>query len=58
MSDPDYLTRADVAALLRVSLATVDRRTAAGALPAVKVGRLVRYRRADVLRAASPKESA
>jgi excisionase family DNA binding protein len=38
-----------VAELLGCSLATVERRTRCGDIPSIKVGRLRRYRRADVL---------
>lgn len=48
MADPRLLTRAQVADLLSVSVDTVDRHTAAGRLRCVRVGRLVRYRPADV----------
>lgn len=37
------------AALLACSVPTVERLTKAGAIPSVKVGRLRRYRRADLL---------
>ncbi|MGN6503137.1 MAG: helix-turn-helix domain-containing protein, partial [Pseudolysinimonas sp.] len=42
-----FLTREDVAEMLKVSTRTVDRYIDSGSLPASKVGRLVRVRRAD-----------
>ena len=39
----------DVAELLGCSVPTVERLTKSGELPSVKVGRLRRYRRSDVL---------
>ncbi len=38
-----------VADLLGCSLATVERRTKAGDIPSIKLGRLRRYRRADLM---------
>lgn len=47
--DPDrLLTKKDAADRLAVSPATVSRLIAAGALPAVKIGKLVRIRPADL----------
>ena len=46
VADP-FLTREEVADLLKVSTRTVDRYIDSGALLASKVGRLVRVRRAD-----------
>lgn len=47
----EYLTRAEAALLLRVSLATLDRYRARGVLTTRRLpgGRTVRFRRADVL---------
>lgn len=51
-----YLTPRDVAALLRLSLSGVYSLAHKGAIPSVRIGRAVRFRRADLdaaLRAAS-----
>jgi excisionase family DNA binding protein len=49
MSKPEYLTIADVAALLRVSKPTVRKAIAEQGLPAVRLGeRVYRFARADV----------
>jgi excisionase family DNA binding protein len=47
----EYLTRAEAAVLLRVSVSTIDRRAKAGTLPVKRLdgGRAVRFRRVDVL---------
>lgn len=45
---PDLLTVAEVASLLRVSTRTVQRLCAAGDLPAIRVRRSWRIRRADL----------
>ena len=47
----DFLTRLEVAGILRVTTKTVSRMTKAGVLPSLSIGRLVRYRRDDVLAA-------
>lgn len=44
---PPLMNKRELAALLRVSVRTVERRIALG-LPCVRVGRQVRFRRADV----------
>lgn len=44
----DYLTTAEVAALLRVSKPTVVKAVARRGLPAVRLGRVLRFARADV----------
>lgn len=46
----EYLTRTEAAALLRVSVSTIDRRARAGDLPRHRIagGRTVRFRRDDV----------
>ena len=41
MTDEPNLTRAEVAAFLRCSVDTVDKRIADGSLPAIKYGRRV-----------------
>lgn len=46
-TDP-LLTRDEVADLLRVSRRTVERMEDSGQLQAIRIGRQVRYRRADV----------
>ena len=43
-----WMTRAEVAAYLKVSVKTVDRRTKTGELPARRVGRSVRYLKAEI----------
>jgi excisionase family DNA binding protein len=48
--DEGLLTPRDVAGLLKVSLRTLARLHKARAIRAIKIGRLVRYRRADVER--------
>ena len=48
MTDQPNLTRAEVAAFLRCSVDTVDKRIADGSLPAIKYGRRVLIRREDV----------
>ena len=50
-NEPRLLTKAEAAALLRVSLKTLDRWRAAGVLRPVEIGegiRSVRYRRDDI----------
>ncbi|HYN47898.1 MAG TPA: helix-turn-helix domain-containing protein [Candidatus Nanopelagicales bacterium] len=42
MREPDYLTAADAAARLGISLRTARRRIADGSLPSVRIGRAVR----------------
>jgi excisionase family DNA binding protein len=42
MGDPDYLTAAEAAARLGISLRTARRRIADGSLPSVRIGRAVR----------------
>jgi excisionase family DNA binding protein len=42
MHEPDYLTAAEAAARLGISLRTVRRRIADGSLPSVRIGRAVR----------------
>lgn len=44
----DYLTTAEVAALLRVSKPTVIKAVSKQGLPAVRLGRVLRFARADV----------
>lgn len=44
----EYLTTAEVAALLRVSKPTVVKAVAKQGLPAVKLGRVLRFARVDV----------
>jgi excisionase family DNA binding protein len=46
---PEWLTQAEAAALLRISIKMLRAETAAGRVPAVKFGRTVRYRRATLL---------
>lgn len=51
MTTPDtdtHMTRAEVAALLRCSVGTIDSRIADGSLPAAKFGRRVLIQRKDV----------
>jgi len=48
---PEILTQREVAGILRVTLRTVQRMTVSGILPHFVLGRLVRYRRADVMEA-------
>jgi excisionase family DNA binding protein len=45
---PDYLTTAEVAALLRVSRPTVIKAVRERGLPAVQLGRVLRFARVDV----------
>jgi excisionase family DNA binding protein len=45
---PDYLTRPETAAYLRVSLAFIAQLTAAGDIPSLKVGYRRLYRRSDL----------
>jgi excisionase family DNA binding protein len=52
--DPEYLTAAEAAAVLRVSVRTVYREIRAGRLAAVTVGRTRRVHRSAV----APKEAA
>jgi excisionase family DNA binding protein len=47
-SDPHLLTKEGVAIYLRVTPRTVDNLMARGALPYLKIGRIVRFRLADV----------
>lgn len=44
-----YVDALGAAALLACSVPTIERRTKSGAIPSVKVGRLRRYRRSDLL---------
>jgi excisionase family DNA binding protein len=44
-----FLDALGAAALLACSVATVERLTRSGEIPSVKVGRLRRYRRADLM---------
>jgi excisionase family DNA binding protein len=51
LSGADFLTVTEVAALLRVPLSWIYARTFRGAaspLPCIRVGRLLRFRRADL----------
>jgi excisionase family DNA binding protein len=43
MVQPDYITTAEVAKLLKISLSTVTRMAREGRLPALKVGKLWRF---------------
>jgi excisionase family DNA binding protein len=52
--DPEYLTAAEAAAVLRVSVRTVYRQIRAGRLAAITVGRTRRVHRSAV----APKEAA
>lgn len=45
------LTRRDLAAVLKLSVRTIDRLTAAGAIPCRRLGKSVRYHLPDVLAA-------
>lgn len=56
-ADPEALTDVHgAAALLACSVPTVERLTKSGDLPSLKVGRLRRYRRADLLERLSGKK--
>ena len=46
------------AALLACSVPTIERRTKSGEIPSVKLGRLRRYRRADLMALANEKRGA
>jgi excisionase family DNA binding protein len=48
LSDPQFLTVAEVAAMMRVSKMTVYRLVHSGELPAVRVGRSFRVQEKDV----------
>jgi excisionase family DNA binding protein len=48
LSDPKFLTVAEVAAMMRVSKMTVYRLVHGGELPAVRVGRSFRVKEQDV----------
>lgn len=48
MEGDEMLTVEDVANLLRVSEATIKKWAAAGKLPAMKIGRLWRFRRSSI----------
>jgi len=48
MTIPEYMTQKELAEILRVSPLTVHRLTKSGKLKAFKVGRSLRYSRADV----------
>ena len=50
ISRPAILTIAEAAALMRISVRTVRRLVATGELSAVRIGRCIRFRRADVER--------
>ncbi len=53
-TDAEFLTKAEVASLLRVSTRTVDRMRFAGELPAFRMRRSVRFRREDVVAVLEP----
>jgi len=48
MTLPEYMTQKELAGVLRVSALTVYRLTKRGELKAFKVGRSLRYARADI----------
>jgi excisionase family DNA binding protein len=48
ISSPAVLTIAEAAQLMRISVRTVRRLVTAGELSAVRIGRSIRFRRADV----------
>jgi putative molybdopterin biosynthesis protein len=48
MTLPEFMTQKELAAIIRVSPLTVHRLTKRGELKAFKVGRSLRYARADV----------
>jgi excisionase family DNA binding protein len=54
----ELLTASEVADLARVSERTVRRWRDDGILPAVKIGRVARYRRVDVDRLLTPSDKA
>ena len=53
-----FLDALGAAALLACSVPTIERLTKSGAIPSVKVGRLRRYRKADLLALAQQKRGA
>ena len=59
MTDPDYLTAAEAASRLGISLRTVRRRIADGSLPSARIGHAVRIPAAALdLPVARPREAA
>ncbi|MCX5794234.1 MAG: helix-turn-helix domain-containing protein [Elusimicrobia bacterium] len=48
MTLPEFMTQKELAAIIRVSPLTVHRLTKRGELKAFKIGRSLRYARADV----------
>jgi excisionase family DNA binding protein len=48
MPEPEYFTRREACAYLRLSLKTLERRVRAGQIPIIKVGTAVRLARADL----------
>ena len=48
MTVPEYMTQKELAEILRLSPATVNRLTKKGLLKAFKVGRSLRYARIDI----------
>ena len=55
-SSADFLTLEEVSDLLRVDVETVRRAIHRGEIPAVRVGRIFRVRRVDVLKPYEPGE--
>lgn len=56
MPSTDLLTAREVAESFRVSIGTVARWRRDNLLPGIKVGRTVRFHRADVLRLLEPQD--
>ena len=54
-TDDGYVDAHGAAALFACSVPTIERRTKSGEIPSVKVGRLRRYRRADLMALANKK---
>ena len=44
----EYLTKADVAQLLKLTVRTVEHLMSRGALPYIRIGRSIRFRRRDL----------
>lgn len=47
-TDPELLTRAQVAGILGISLPTLNEWTKTGVIPALRIGSRVRYKKPDV----------
>lgn len=54
-TDDELLTSSEVADRFRVSLTTVTRWARTGEVPAIRIGKVLRFRRSDIEQALTPK---